>query len=107
MEINQYEIFWVNLDPVIGREMKKTRPCVILSPNEMNTYLGTIMIAPLTSTIRNYPTRVKMLLNNKTGMIVLDQIKTIDKARLKNKIGKLNTVTISLVKQVIEEMLVK
>lgn len=107
MEIDQYEIYWVNLDPVIGREMKKTRPCVILSPNEMNAYPGTIIIAPLTSTIRNYPTRIKVMLNNKAGMIALDQIKTIDKARLKNKIDKLNTLTISLVKQVIEEMLVK
>lgn len=107
MEIDQYEIYWVNLDPVIGREMKKTRPCVILSPNEMNTNLGTIIIAPLTSTIRNYPTRIKVMLNNKAGTIALDQIKTIDKVRLKNKIGKINTLTISLVKKVIEEMLVK
>ena len=107
MEIDQYEIYWANLDPVIGREMKKTRPCVILSPNEMNTNLGTVIIAPLTSTIRNYPTRIKVMLLNKGGMIALDQIKTIDKVRLKNKIGKLNTITISLVKQVIEEMLVK
>lgn len=107
MEINQYEIYWVNLDPVIGKEMKKTRPCVIISPNEMNLHLGTVIIAPLTSTIRNYPTRIKVVLNNKQGMIALDQIKTIDKIRLKNKMGQLSAVSISLVKQVIEEMLVK
>lgn len=107
MEINQYELFWVNLDPVINREMKKTRPCVVLSPNEMNTHLGTIIIAPLTSTIRNYPTRIKIQLNNKESMIALDQLKTIDKVRLQNKIGKLNTATISLVKKTIEEMFVK
>lgn len=107
MEINQYELFWVNLDPVIGREMKKTRPGVVLSPNEMNTHLGNIIIAPLTSTIRNYPTRIKIQLNNKESMIALDQLKTIDKVRLQNKIGKLNTATISLVKNTIEEMLVK
>ena len=107
MEINQYELFWVNLDPVINREMKKTRPCVVLSPNEMNTHLGNIIIAPLTSTIRNYPTRIKIQLNNKESMIALDQLKTIDKVRLQNKIGKLNTATISLVKKTIEEMFVK
>lgn len=106
MEINQYEIYWVNLDPTIGREMKKTRPCVILSPDDMNEFIGTVIIAPLTTTIRNYPSRVKFVLSGKTSMIALDQIKTIDKVRLQNKIGKLNTATITLLKRVIEEMLV-
>ena len=106
MEITQYEIFWVNLDPTIGQEMKKTRPCVILSPDEMNGFMGTVIVAPVTSTIRAYPSRVKFVLNGKANMIALDQIKTIDKARLQDKIGKLNTVTIAIVKKVIEEMLV-
>ena len=106
MEITQYEIYWVNLDPTIGREMKKTRPCVILSPDDMSRFIGTVIIAPVTSTIRAYPSRVKFVLNGKTNMIALDQIKTIDKVRLQDKIGKLNTVTIAIVKKVIEEMLV-
>ena len=106
MEITQYEIYWVNLDPTIGREMKKTRPCVILSPDDMNEFIATVIIAPVTSTIRAYPSRVKFVLNGKTNMIALDQIKTIDKVRLQDKIGKLNTVTIAIVKKVIEEMLV-
>jgi mRNA interferase MazF len=107
MEINQYEIYWVNLDPTIGKEMKKTRPCVILSPNDMNKFIGTVIIAPLTTTIRSYPSRVKYTLNGKASMIAIDQIKTIDKLRLQNKIGSLDARTISLAKQVIEEMLVK
>ena len=106
MEITQYEIYWVNLDPTIGREMKKTRPCVILSPDDMNQFIATVIVAPVTSTIRAYPSRVKFVLNGKTNMIALDQIKTIDKLRLQDKIGKLNTVTIAIVKKVIEEMLV-
>lgn len=106
MEITQYEIYWVNLDPTIGREMKKTRPCVILSPDDMNQFIATVIVAPVTSTIRSYPSRVKFVLNGKTNMIALDQIKTIDKLRLQDKIGKLNTVTIAIVKKVIEEMLV-
>lgn len=106
MEINQYEIYWVNLDPTIGREMKKIRPCVILSPDDMNEFIGTVIVAPLTTTIRTYPSRVKFVLSGKTSMIALDQIKTIDKTRLQNKVGKLNAATITLVKKVIEEMLV-
>ena len=107
MEISQYEIYWVNLDPTIGKEMKKTRPCVVLSPNDMNQFIGTVIVAPLTTTIRSYPSRVKFTLKNKASMIAIDQIKTIDKLRLQNKISTLDAKTISLVKQVIEEMLVK
>ena len=107
MEISQYEIYWVNLDPTIGKEMKKARPCVIISPNDMNTFIGTLIVAPLTTTIRSYPSRIKFTLNGKSSMIVIDQIKTIDKVRLQNKISSLDAKTIALVKQVIEEMLVK
>ncbi len=107
MEMKQYEIYWVNLDPTIGKEMKKIRPCVILSPDDMNYYLGTIIIAPLTSTIKNYPSRIKCVLNGKQSMIALDQIKTIDKVRMQNKIANLNQSTILQVKKVIENMLVK
>ena len=107
MEMKQYEIYWVNLDPTIGKEMKKIRPCVILSPDDMNYYLGTIIIAPLTSTIKNYPSRIKCVLNGKQSMIALDQIKTIDKLRIKSKIASLNQSTVLQVKKIIENMLVK
>ena len=107
MEIIQYEIYWVNLDPTIGKEMKKTRPCLILSPDEMNTYLGTVIVAPLTTTIKNYPSRIKFVLNSKQCTIALDQIKTIDKARLQNKIAQISASVIFRVKEVLEEMLIK
>ena len=107
MEIIQYEIYWVNLDPTIGKEMKKKSPCLILSPDEMNTYLGTVIVAPLTTTIKNYPSRIKFILNCKQCTIALDQIKTIDKARLQNKIGQISASIIFRVKEVLEEMLIK
>lgn len=106
MEVKQYEIYWVNLDPTIGKEIKKTRPCVILSPDDMNEFIGTVIVAPFTTTIRSYPSRVKFNLNGTASMIALDQIKTLDKARLQDKVGKLNALTVTLVKKVIEEMLV-
>ena len=107
MEINQYDVYWVNLDTTVGREMKKTRPCLVISPDEMNDNIGTVIIAPLTTALRNYPTRVKCILNGKTGMITLDQIKTIDKKRINNKIGTIDGAIIKQVKLVIEAMLVK
>lgn len=106
MVINQYEIFWVNLDPTIGHEVKKTRPCVVISPDEMNHNIGTVMIAPLTSTIKLYPSRVTCSLHGKKGTIMLDQIRTVDKRRLFNKIEKLTAKEILQVKKVIKEMLV-
>ena len=78
MELKQYEVYWINLDPTVGGEMKKTRPCVIISPDEMNFYLKTILVAPLTSTINDIPFRLKISLNGKLSMIALDQIRAID-----------------------------
>jgi mRNA interferase MazF len=100
---NQYSIVLVNLDPTIGSEIKKTRPCVIISPNEMNFNINTIIIAPMTSKSRNYPTRVKV---NENSYIVLDQIRTIDKQRIIKKLGELDIEIILKVKQIIKEMLV-
>ncbi len=82
MDIKQYDIYWVTLDPAVGKEMKKTRPCVIISPDEMNNYIGTVIIAPLNSTIRLYPSRINYKLDGRSFTIALDQIKTIDKSRL-------------------------
>lgn len=104
--VNQYEIFRVNLDPTIGREVKKTRPCVVISPDEMNHHLGTVLIAPLTSTIKVYPSRAVCNFRGKKGTIMLDQIRRVDKKRLYNKIGKLSEKEILQVKKIIKEMLV-
>jgi mRNA interferase MazF len=107
MVISQYEVFLVNLDPRVGREIKKTRPCLVISPNEMNNFIGTIIVAPMTTKSKSYPTRVKTIFNKKTGFIVLDQIRTIDKSRFVQKLGKINMDAVTSVKAVIREMLVE
>ena len=106
MKYEQYQIILVNLDPAIGSEIKKTRPCVIVSPNEMNKHIRTIIIAPLTSTSNNYPTRVKISYNDKTSWIVVDQIRTIDKRRVIKTLGELSKSEIKTLKSVIKETLV-
>ena len=103
MEVSQYQIFLVNLDPTIGSEIKKTRPCVILSPNEMNKYLRTVVIAPMTTSSKKYPTRVEVKHDNKIGWIVIDQIRTIDKQRIIKPIGRLSKPEIKEVKSIIKE----
>jgi mRNA interferase MazF len=106
MVINQYDIFWVDLNPTMGHEIKKTRPCVVLSPDEMNFNIDTIIIAPMTTKSRNYPTRIKIEFEKKTGCIVLDQIRAVDKIRLKEKSGHLIESEILEVKNILKEMLV-
>jgi mRNA interferase MazF len=94
--MRQYEIYLVNLDPAIGHEIQKMRPCVIVSPDEMNKHSGTIIIAPMTTKSHKYPTRLEINLQNKKGWIVLDQIRAIDKQRLIKKIGKINENNVRL-----------
>ena len=106
MELNQYEIVLVDLNPTIGSEMNKTRPCVIISPDDMNHFLNTVTIAPLTSSSKNYPSRIETNVNSKKGWIALDQIKTIDKQRIIKKFEKLNNKEILKLKSVIKEMFV-
>ena len=106
MEIVQYAIVLVNLDPTLGSEIQKTRPCVVVSPNEMNKHLNTIIIAPMTSSLKEYPTRVAVKHNSKKGMIALDQIRTVDKKRILKVLGKLNKTEIQSIKEVLKEMLV-
>jgi mRNA interferase MazF len=106
MELRQYQIILVNLDPTIGSEIKKTRPCVIISPNEMNKHLKTVIIAPMTSQSKNYPTRVIVKHDNKEGWIVLDQIRTIDKLRIIKNLDSLTDKEIEKVKVTIKELLV-
>lgn len=106
MVIQQYQVYWVKLDPTVGSEIKKTRPCVVVSPDEMNRYLSTIIVAPLTTKSKNYPTRVQVDIDSKQGWIVLDQLRSIDRARLYKLIGTLEVHTIKEVKQLIKHMLV-
>lgn len=103
MDLKQYQIVLVNLDPTIGSEMKKTRPCVIISPNEMNKYLQTIVIAPMTSGSRSYPTRVPVKHIRTKGWIVLDQIRTIDRQRIVKILDKLSEKEVHEVKTIIHE----
>jgi mRNA interferase MazF len=106
MEISQYQIILVNLDPTLGSEIKKTRPCVVVSPDEMNKYLRTIVIAPMTTSSKNYPTRVLVKHDDKTGWVVLDQIRTVDKQRIIRELGKLSKQEIKKVKSVLKETFV-
>ncbi len=103
MEIKQYDIVLVNLDPTIGSEMKKTRPCVVISPNEMNKYLQTIVIAPLTNSSKPYPTRIEINQEKTKGWIVLDQIRTVDRTRIVKKLEKLAAKEIEKTKSIIKE----
>ena len=106
MEKTQYQIILVNLDPTIGSEIKKTRPCVVISPDEMNNHLRTVVIAPMTTISKNYPTRVEIKHDNKIGWIVLDQIRTIDKQRILKDLGKLSKPEINEVKAILKETFV-
>ena len=95
-----------NLDPTIGHEIKKTRPCLIISPDEMNDNLQTVTIAPMTTKSHDYSTRVRVDFQDKSGWVVLDLIRTVDKRRLTKRLGTLDRRTIQRVKSVIKEMLV-
>ena len=106
MEVNQYQIVLVNLDPTLGSEIQKTRPCVVVSPNEINDNLRTVVIAPMTSANRKYPTRVKVKHNSQEGWVVIDQIRTIDKIRIVKKFGSLTEKEIRECKRVIRETFV-
>ena len=106
MDVKQYQIVLVNLDPTLGSEIQKTRPCVIVSPNEINDHLRTIVIAPMTSASRKYPTRVKVKHNSQEGWIVIDQIRTIDKIRIVRILGSLTEKEIRECKRVIRETFV-
>ena len=104
MVINRFEIFIVNLDPTVGSEIKKTRPCLIISPDEINHNINTVIIAPMTTKGKKYPTRIDVEYQGKIGKIVLDQIRTIDKIRLVKKVGKINTSTQEKVVSILLEM---
>jgi len=91
VEVIRYGIYWANLDPAVGREMKKTRPVVVISPDVMNRNLGTVLVCPLTSSHKKYPTRVKVKIKGKISSIALDQLRSIDKSRLFKLMATLDT----------------
>lgn len=106
MVIQQYEVYLINLDPTIGHEIQKTWPCLVISPEEMNNNIRTVIIAPMTTKSHAYPTRIPVRFNKKSGWIVLDQIRTVDKARLVKKLGKISSREVTAVKDIIKQMLV-
>jgi mRNA interferase MazF len=107
MELTQYSIVLVNLDPTFGSEIQKTRPCVIVSPDEMNRHLKTVVICPMTTNLKDYPTRILVNQGGKKGMIIVDQIRTVDKSRVLKVFEKLNVLEIKKLKNVIEAVFVK
>ena len=104
--MKQYDVFLISLDPTIGHEIKKARPCVIISPDEMNKYISTIIIASMTSMSHAYPTRVPIKFKGKEGWVVLDQVRAVDKRRLIKKLVQIDQETISTIKSIVREMLV-
>ena len=107
MEVNRFDVFLVTLDPTIGHEIKKTRPCTVVSPDEMNHHIGTVIIAPMTTKGRDYPTRVACTFQGVEGQVVLDQIRTVDKARLVKRLGHLSSSTVDRLTSVLIEMFQK
>lgn len=104
VETYRFDIFLVSLDPSQGSEIKKTRPCVVISPDEMNKYIRTLIVAPMTSKLKDYPTRIPVTFDDKKGSIVLDQIRTIDKSRIVKKLGVLDPTTASLLLETLGKM---
>ncbi len=104
MVIKRFEIYLVNLDPTIGSEIKKMRPCLVISPDEMNSHIATVIIAPMTTKGYPYPSRVNCQFQGKDGLIVLDQIRTVDKIRLIKKLGQIDVETQKTVLAVLGEM---
>ncbi|MAB56383.1 MAG: growth inhibitor PemK [Aequorivita sp.] len=105
--VKQYDIYWVNLDPTLGSEIKKSRPCVIISPNFSNKILNTVLVATITSTLRNFPMRIEITLKGKRGQVALDQIRCIDKLRLGNNMDSLNKRSIKELKAILSEYLIE
>lgn len=102
--MKRFDVYQVELDPTRGSEIRKSRPCVIISPDEMNRHIRTVIVAPMTSRQKGYPSRVRVRFQNKTGQVVLDQIRTVDKSRLVRKMGTLTDPEAAQVLQVLSEM---
>ena len=104
MVVNRFDVFLVNLDPTIGSEIKKTRPCLIISPNEINHHIATVIVAPMTTKGQPYPTRVTCQFQGQNGQIVLDQIRTVDKTRLVKLLGQISEEEQKTVLDILAEM---
>jgi mRNA interferase MazF len=104
MVVKRFEVYLVNLDPTIGSEIQKTRPCLVISPDEMNRFIRTVIVAPMTTKGRPYPTRVECKFQGKRGHIVLDQIRTVDKTRLVKRLGKIDKQIQAEVLSILGEM---
>lgn len=104
MVVKRFEVYLITLDPTVGDEIQKTRPCLVISPDEMNRYISTVMIAPMTTKGRTYPSRVTCRFQEKEGQIVLDQIRTVDKTRLIKRLGQLEPMVQQEVLVVLAEM---
>ena len=104
MVIKRFDVYLVNLDPTVGSEIRKARPCLIISPDEMNRYIATVIVAPMTTKGREYPSRVQCSFKGKHGHVVLDQIRTVDKVRLIQRLGKVDKQTQEVVLSVLAEM---
>lgn len=104
MAVNRFEVYLINLDPTVGSEIQKTRPCLVVSPDEINHNLRTTIVAPLTTKGQPYPTRVPCRFKGKNGQVVLDQIRTVDRVRLIKKLGKIDSTTAAAVLDVLQEM---
>lgn len=102
--VKRFDVFLIDLDPTLGKEIQKTRPCVIVSPDEMNRYIATVIIAPMTTQSRAYPTRIPCQFQDKAGQIILDQIRTVDKTRLVKKLGQISPNEQKLVIDTLAEM---
>jgi mRNA interferase MazF len=104
MGVKRFDVYLVNLDPTIGSEIQKTRPCLVVSPDEMNSHIATVIVAPMTTKGRPYPTRIACQFQGKEGQIVLDQLRTVDKVRLVKRLGQLDTESQRAVLAVLAEM---
>lgn len=102
--VKRFDVYLINLDPTVGAEIRKTRPGLIVSPDEMNRHVQTVIVAPMTTLSRSYPTRVSCRFQGKSGQIVLDQIRTVDKSRLVRRLGRLAPGTRGKVLSVLQEM---
>jgi len=104
MVVKRFEVYLVNLDPTVGGEIKKTRPCLVISPDEMNRHISTVIVAPMTTKGQTYPTRISCRFQSKNGQIILDQIRTVDKVRLVKLLGRISPLTQKDVLAVLAEM---
>lgn len=104
MDVRRFEVYLVNLDPTVGSEIRKKRPCVVVSPDEMNRHIRTVIVAPMTTKGRDYPTRVKCRFGGKDAQVVLDQLRTVDKERLVQRLGEIDGRTGRAALSVLAEM---